>query len=456
MREMNYPKAEEKAPPSRHARLQRRAAASAFALVAALLCTAYANAAVVSIARGGDTAPSSGGATFTSFDEPMVNESGDVVFVGFLSDGGEGVYFMSKGGSLTKIARDGDTVSGATLSNDFDGPAINDDKTIYFVNRGMTGPFANALFAKPDHSTLGAIIKQGDTAPGTNGTFDSFNDMGVNQIKGDIAIIASYTEDHGSTFNIGVWLNKLVNKSTGKTKLVEVVKSGDALPGAGGGVISSNIGGDLDCIDGPWVGENRLVAFAIDCITNDVNSVEESIWARAGTGKIKPFILKTDTPPAALGGTVSSLAVGRPGLANNVLSLALEVNGGSTSAGIVTKPLSKPTQKAFVCTENGAPAPGSTGTISDLAQPTLNSLGELIFHSPIAGDVDNNGGLFECETKGANKGRLTQIVLSSDSKPGGGTWMNIEEDSSSKSFATFLDDTSGSEAGVFLADIPSP
>jgi hypothetical protein len=176
---------------------------------ALLVCSGVASvdAAVIAIARGGDSAPNSGGATFTVFDEPMVNSRGDVVFEASLSNGDESIYLMPNGGSLTKIAEQGDTVDGATLSGDFDGPAINDNGTVFFVNRGSTGAFTAGAYAMPAGGTLASIFRQGDPAPGTNGgVFVSFDDMSANPKKGDFAILGNYTEDGGSTFKVGIWL----------------------------------------------------------------------------------------------------------------------------------------------------------------------------------------------------------------------------------------------------------
>ena len=437
----------------REGRRGLRAAMAFASLVLMLSCAARVNASVVSLARFGDLAPSSGGATFTGFDEPMVNSSGDVVFGADLSDGGFGIYFIANGGAVTKIARDGDSISGATLSDEFDGPAINDARTIFFVNRGMTGGFANALFAKPDHAPVSAVIKQGDAAPGTTGVFETFDDMGVNPTKGDIAVIASYTEDHGSTFKIGVWLRELINKNKGTTQVVKVVKSGDALPGSGGTVAANS---DPGCIDGPWVGDNRLVGFIVDCIDGGMN--EGSMWARKGNAAIKTFVLLSDTPPAALGGSIDGINVGRPGLVNNMVALNFEIAGGSTTGALVTKTLGGKTSKAQVLVKNGDAAPGTSGTFSTtdgVSAPTFNSAGDVEFHSEIVGDATNFIGEFAFHTKGKHKGTLDPVVLAGDTKPGGGVWENTEEGSISKGFITFLDDTGiNVEKGVFRADIP--
>ncbi len=460
---MNYRSRIEDAVLPRHrGRRRMMGSASALASLVLLFCSARANAALIAIARGGDAAPSSNGATFRVFDEPMVNANGDVVFGADLSDGGNGIYFMANGGSLTKIARDGDTVGALTLSSDFDGPAINDDGTVFFANFDMVGAVEHALFAKPSGGSLAAIVKQGDPAPGTSGTFELMEDMAVNPTKGDIAFIASYTEDSGSTFNEGVWLRQLINKKKGTTSLVNVVKSGDVLPGDGGGVVAADVGDIFSgCIDGPWLGDNRLVAFAVDCITNDVNSLEESVWARKGTGKIKPFILLNDTPPAALGGTISSIGIGRPGLVNNTIAAFLELSSGNVAAGLITKSLSAQTSKANVCVKSGDAAPATTGTFNDgLGNPTFNPSGNMEFHGEVDGGGSNFIGEFVCGTKGKSKGKVAVAALSGDAKPGGGSWVNLEEGSSSRNFIAFLDDNDDDPGvpvvGVFRVEMPTP
>ena len=437
------------------AKFRRRLLVSVSAALLGCVSVASVDAAVIAIARGGDTAPNaSGGATFTVFDEPMVNSAGDVVFEASLSNGHESIYLMPNGGALTKVAEEGDTVDGAVLSGDFDGPAINDAGTVFFVNRGSTGAFTAAAYAMPSGGTLASIMRQGDPAPGTTGgVFVSFDDMGVNPKKGDFAVIGSYTEDAGSTFKVGIWLRRALNKH-GKFDVVSVVLSGDTLPGTGGGVIAST--SDPEALDGPWLGENDTVAFAVDNISGGTGPDETgSVWAISPNKKIQPFILMTDTPPRALGGTIDSIGVGRPGLQNNKIAALIEVSGGSVANGIVTKQLGTLTNKAKVLIKPGDPAPGTTGTFNDgLGNPTINSKGDVEFHGEIDGDAANFIGEFVTHSQGKKKTK--NVVLAGDTKPGGGSWVDTEEGSISNNFITFLDDNDDvfnpSVVGVFRAN----
>ncbi len=112
----------------------------ALALAAGVFCTqAEALRLVQTVALAGQTAPGTGGQTFTSFDEPMVNSAGQVAFVAAYTGGGAGVFLL-KNGALSSVVVSGDSISGigtVTLASisDIDGPAINNKGTVALVVR---------------------------------------------------------------------------------------------------------------------------------------------------------------------------------------------------------------------------------------------------------------------------------------------------------------------------------
>ena len=65
----------------------------------------------------------------------------------------------------------------------------------------------------------------------------------------------------------------------------------------------------------------------------------------------------------------------------------------------------------------------------------------------------NFEGVFVTHSQGKKKTK--NVVLAGDTKPGGGSWVNLEEGSISKKFITFLDDNDDnfdpSVVGVFRA-----
>ncbi|HEV7412408.1 MAG TPA: hypothetical protein VGP14_02015, partial [Casimicrobiaceae bacterium] len=91
------------------------------------------------VALEGQVAPNTGGQLFTSFDEPMVNASGQVAFMGNYT-GGAGV-FLNKNGVVSSVVVSGNTIPGlGTVTfvddGDVDGPAINNSGTVAFVVQG--------------------------------------------------------------------------------------------------------------------------------------------------------------------------------------------------------------------------------------------------------------------------------------------------------------------------------
>ena len=125
------------------------------------------------------------------------------------------------------------------------------------------------------------------------------------------------------------------------------------------------------------------------------------------------------------------------------------------ATGIVTKVLGTLTKKAKVLIKPGDPAPGTTGTFADgLGNPTINGSGEVEFSGEITGDATNFEGVFVSHSQGRKKTK--NVALTGDTKPGGGSWVNLEEGSISKNFITFLDDNNDifdpSVVGVFRAD----
>ncbi len=84
---------------SHHMFIHRSVPAIFAAFALALAWPAFGEAAAVDdataviVALSGDTSPAPGNPTFSSFDEPMADSVGDVVFQAFLSDERDGIFF---------------------------------------------------------------------------------------------------------------------------------------------------------------------------------------------------------------------------------------------------------------------------------------------------------------------------------------------------------------------------
>ena len=79
-------------------------------------------------------------------------------------------------------------------------------------------------------------------------------------------------------------------------------------------------------IDGPWVNDNDDVAFAADHI-NAASSFEGSVFLKSFNQSLQALLLMGAAGPAGVGGTISSIGIGRPALNNSdVLSFNARVN----------------------------------------------------------------------------------------------------------------------------------
>jgi hypothetical protein len=413
--------------------------------------SAAEDSSAITVVLAGDVAPTSGSPTFNvsgfplfdPFDEPMVASNGNVVFISFLSDGNQGIFFKknNKSASFKLISATNVAIPGAFTPDDYDGPAMSQNGKIAFVASAASGADAVIRVKDPNRGTLEIIAKTGDTAPGTGGAkFDDFDDLAVND-KGDVAFIATYTPDGGSTFKTGVFLST-------KKGIVPIVLNGDALPGTGGTEDGTSAGD----IDGPWLNNKDDIAFAADDI-DAFPSFEGSIFLKRGKkgATIEPLLLM-GTP--LFGGTLSNIGVGRPGLVNGpALAFSGEFTGGTPDSGVgVVVPGFPP----VVCVKRGDSAPDTTATFDSgeppFGNPTISN-NAVEFHSELLGDAANPQGIFTCAVF-KKKLDVREAVLTSDPKPTG-SWGNIEEDSSSNVWIVFVDeDSSPGPVGVFITKKP--
>ena len=190
------------------------------------------------IARQGEPAPDSNGATFTglapSFESPRnniaINDPGQVVFLASLSDGGEGLYFYDDHLGLIKVIRTGDTLLGKTVNTlRFDvyaqlgneGRGLNNRGQVAFGfdDAGSGAPSGFAVWTVPAFQitnirtvTNDVLLTWNTIADATNvvqatpgGPGGSYNTNNFADISGDIVVSGlgqvstNYTDAGGAT-----------------------------------------------------------------------------------------------------------------------------------------------------------------------------------------------------------------------------------------------------------------
>ena len=431
--------------------IARLSAATLVALVFASATDAAGTRPVQTVALEGQTAPGTGGATFTNFDEPFTNTSGQVTFWGCYTGPGCGVFLLS-GGALSPVAVAGQIVAGVgTLplpdlgGTNTDGPALNNAGTVALKVGNIVGSTTAAIFQKTLSGPLTAIVKQGDAAPGTTGgVYAEFDDMSQNN-NGDVAFIATYTEDGGTTFKTGVWIRQAGGA------LVKVITHGDPVPAGAitcpSGYVSSGDPGD---IDGPWMNDSQVVVFLIDGPCGNDSTAGDHLLVKQPSQPLAAFVTEGDPAPASIGGTIGGFKLGRPAFNNaNVLGYrAVEITG-SVAESVVTHAMGG---SPIACVNLGAPAPGTTGTISSFVDnpPTINQSGRLFFVAGVTGDAIVSQGLFTCQN-----GSVVPVVFQGDPIPGTASVFSarIEEGSmSDDGRVAFLHENS--PLGVFVSSAP--
>ncbi len=172
------------------------------------------------IVAHGDPAP--GGGAFTNFNDPSINNNGDVAFFGHVVSPSTPGLFVLSGGQLRQfVAFGGPAPDGGTFAN-LAYPSLNDTGQVAF-SAVVTAPGHSGIFRASEGSTE-AIAQTGDSAPG-GGTFNftslSFRHRPSLNASGQVAFGGPV-----STGFAGVFLST-------DGVLTSIARPGDPVPGAG-------------------------------------------------------------------------------------------------------------------------------------------------------------------------------------------------------------------------------
>jgi hypothetical protein len=157
------------------------------------------------IVRTGDPAPTG---VFSSIGtaQPSIS-NGHVVFRGIYGAGQsvEGRIFSGNGGSLSTVAKGGDSAGPVTFGPlSFDYPVVNDGNVAFMAGfSGGSGVFSG------NASSFSVIVKSGDIAP--QGTFES--NFSQPSVSGDkVAFVGQYGNRHGIFVGSGGSLTNIVEE----------------------------------------------------------------------------------------------------------------------------------------------------------------------------------------------------------------------------------------------------
>lgn len=277
----------------------------------------FSGGTVTAVALEGQTAPDTGGESYSSlssYRSPDLNESGDVVFSADVTGIGDGIFLWS-GGTGAAVALEGELApdTGGETYQSLSAPDVNGaDGVVFYSLTISSGTFGLFLDSAGTHT---AVVLEGQPAPGAgSGTFDTINDNADLNDSGQVAFLA-----HTTNGVQGLFLD------SGGTRSAVAVE-GDAAPDSGGGSYLSF--GHVYPVN-----SSGEVAF-LSTLTG--GTVGKGIFLGSG-GAHTAVALPGQTAPGTGGGTFSNLT--SPDLnASGEVAFVASVTGGTASRGVFLLP----------------------------------------------------------------------------------------------------------------------
>jgi len=404
------------------------------------------------IAIPGASAP--GGGTFTFFSQQSINQSDQVVFVGYLSSGGSGVYLASVG-TISKIIASGDTFPDGGVFSFAEGPSINDagqiafggisngstnDGGLFFLSSGNLKVVVPILTVLPNGSYLssafaaslnnaGQIAFTAFTEPNGTGTF-LFSGGTVTQVS-----VTGETSPDGDIFGLGGELGAQIN-STGQILLLSsMTYHNDTLYLFSAGQLT-RVAGQGDTVNH----EPQFEFPSVLAIGNKDTVLLSDSTFPGGVGYYMESPSRTGLNMALVADIGTTLGAGVINYApvtcmNHVGQVAMTVGTLDAYAEVL---LSSGNSLTVIA---GGPNSQFNPTLNP-GQLAINNLGEVAFF----GYEGSQSGLF------LNSNGLTNLLLSaSTAAPGGGTlgYMWSVSLNNQDQAAFFAQPTAPSQSGMF-------
>jgi hypothetical protein len=413
-------------------------------------------AGIVTIAKLGDPSPDGNG-QLDGFERPSINNAGQVCFYtqnfNTLGDGADdnALYMRSvSGGPLVLIARAGQTPPGGNgVFSDFTSTGASneilslnsvgqfgfhvrlrgtsgddlDDRAIYFGNGGP----------------LAQVVRGGQPLPDGNGNFYRF-DRSLMNGTGQMAVSATVEPTTGGTAkDTGIY----ISSSTGPAQ--KVVREGDPAPNGNGTYSTFDFGAFSD---------NGKLAFASTLL----GATGYSRILSLGSGTAAPVILarQSDLVPDG-GGRFSSFGPPAISSAGEVTFLADLTNTPlplRDDSGIYRVPATGGGVELVV--RENAPVPVGAGYHRSFGVHAMNNTGRIAFYGIIAADPNSTfqgGDTAYFLVSGGLPRR--QVVRSSGSAPGGGTFMNFNSSMlalNNGGLVAFSGNFTGGGSGLFIGN----
>ena len=171
-----------------------------------------------------------GGGLFSDFSDPVINARGEIAVVGAPLQNTTSNFgvFLNDGRQSKAIALDGHPApNGGNYNLGTFAPLVLNDQSQLLFNVGLTGGAARSGIFRSKGDDVETIALQGSPAPGTTGTFASFQNMKMLN-DGRFVFVAQLTVGGGGVGfanNVGIWVG------TSREDLQLLARSGDTVDG---------------------------------------------------------------------------------------------------------------------------------------------------------------------------------------------------------------------------------
>lgn len=331
---------------------------------------------IVQIVREGDPA-FDGNDTFSAPLSASLNKTGQVAFHGFLdhSSGGfePGIFRGDNLSSVVQIVRENVVApDGNGVIAGFRSPLLNNAGQVAFLGILGNSNDDRGIFLYDDLNGLLQVGRTGDAVPNGNGTFSSVGDVVLND-AGQVAFLGRLAGASGGTNVGGVFLGD------GKSSLVEIARSGDLFPDGNGSFVG---------FTSPKLNDIGQTAFISGTPTAGGTSYTESaIFLGDGTSAITQIVSSGDT---ALNGNGTFFTFGDLVL-NNEGQVAFQGFVNDTSGGYEGVFRGHSTSDLVQVVRQGDAVPDGNGTFSHFGKPLLNEAGQVAFVGHLSGDQLDRG-----------------------------------------------------------------
>ena len=329
-----------------------------------------AGSGLAAVAVLGDVAPDTGGGTFLLLGAPALNGQGDLVFSAVVGSGSAGSgLFRYSGGQLSAIATNLDMAPGTNggLYAGFSTRlSLNNSGEVAF--RGDVsgaGGTSSGIFVEGGSSSRAVFLREGATPAALPGTYFSFSEPSINA-GGDVAALA------GIEPTAGAFTTAVVVESGGVDEIVALI--GDAAPDTGGGTYS-----EFNFAAAPGINAAREVFFHAK-VTGGTSS--SGLFVDSATTQ-SPVVVSGQPVPGLLGTNYFSFSVSDLSV-NDLGSVGFSSLLSTGSQGIFVGP-DGASAELLVRTGDAVPGTGGETYLLLVDNPSINAVGGAAFLTTFTG-----------------------------------------------------------------------